>query len=338
MTSRERVINVLEHREIDRFPRILWNLPNVSMFHPEKLRDFHRRFPGDFGGADIRWGQSRYTNGIPFAQDGYMDEFGCTWALAEPGVNGEIKQPIFADWKALDDYKMPTEILDDADLSYTNESCKKSESFILAGTKIRPFERMQFMRGTEDFFMDLALGSPEVERLAKMLHEFALRELEMLVNTDVDAISFMDDWGTQTSLLISPATWRTLFKPMYREYCEMARAKGKYVFFHSDGNIELIYPDLVEIGIHAVNSQLFCMDIEKVVENHGDKICFNGEIDRQHLLPFGTTDEVRAAVQRVANAVIAKNGKRTGAIAQCEWNAIDPYENILAVYEEWDRM
>ncbi len=337
MTGRERIIRVLNHEEIDRYPRTLWHLPNVRMFCGEKLAEFHARFPADIGGASLRWGESRYTKGVSQAYGAYTDEFGCTFELAEPGVNGEIKRPIFADWRALDSYRMPTEILENADFSQINEHAKRSEQFVLVGTHIRPFERMQFMRGTEDLLMDLALGEPYAERLAKQLHEFSLRELEKLVNTDIDAISFMDDWGTQQSLLISPQLWRQFFKPMYREYCDLAKSKGKYIFFHSDGNIELIYRDLVEIGIHAINSQLFCMDLEGLVEKYGDKICFYGEIDRQRILPFGTVTEVHAAVDRVAAAVEQKNKKRTGAIAQCEWNAIDPYENIVAVFEQWNR-
>jgi len=192
------------------------------------------------------------------------------------------------------------------------------------------------MRGTEDLYMDLAMGEPNVEKLAKMLHEFNMRELEKLVNTDMDGFSFMDDWGSQISLLINPKLWRQVFKPMYKDYCDLAHSKGKYVFFHSDGYIESIYPDLIELGVDAVNSQLFCMDIEKLVDNYGDKITFWGEIDRQKILPFGTTEDVKKAVDRVANAVISKNGKRTGAIAQCEWNSHDSYENVLAVFDRWN--
>jgi hypothetical protein len=54
------------------------------------------------------------------------------------------------------------------------------------------------------------------------------------------------------------------------------------------------------------------------------------------VLPFGTTRDVEKAVDRVADAVIKKNKKRTGAIAQCEWNAFDPYENMLTVFKRWD--
>ena len=75
----------------------------------------------------------------------------------------------------------------------------------------------------------------------------------------------MDDWGTQISLLINPQIWREIFKPMYKDYCDLAHSKNKYVFFHSDGFIEQIYPDLVEIGVDAINSQLFCMDIENLL-------------------------------------------------------------------------
>jgi len=143
----------------------------------------------------------------------------------------------------------------------------------------------------------------------------------------------MDDWGAQNSLLISPELWREFYKPLYKEYCEIIHSKGKYAFMHSDGDIELIYPDLIEIGVDAINSQLFCMDIEKLGEKYSGQIAFWGEIDRQNILPFGTAQEVRDAVDRVAKALLTR--KRTGVIAQCEWGIKDPKENIEAVFGQW---
>ena len=336
MTSRERVINVLCHKEIDRFPRHLWALPNVIMFKQDLLNDFNLKFESDIVGMDFSFGKDKYSKGTPCLIGNYTDEFGCVWNVGQNGIIGEVKNPMFKDWAELDNYHMPWELINDMNLSNANESCKKSDKFVLVGTHIRPFERMQFMRGTEDLLMDIASGEPQVEKLGKMLHEFNMIELEKLVNTDLDGISFMDDWGSQLSLLINPVTWRAIFKPMYKDYCDLAHSKEKYIFFHSDGNIESIYPDLIDIGIDAVNSQLFCMNIERLVNNYGDKIAFWGEVDRQIILPFGTTDDVRMAVDKVANAVITKNGKRTGAIAQCEWNAYNPYENVLAVFDRWN--
>jgi len=147
------------------------------------------------------------------------------------------------------------------------------------------------------------------------------------------AVALMDDWGSNTSLLISPALWRAVFKPMYKAYCDAIHAGGKFVFFHSDGNIEAIYGDLIEIGVDALNSQLFCMDIEKLSANHKGKITFWGEIDRQHVLPYGSTGDVKAAVRRLRKALYDPRG---GVIAQCEWGKDNTRENVQAVFEAWD--
>jgi uroporphyrinogen decarboxylase len=170
-----------------------------------------------------------------------------------------------------------------------------------------------------------------------MLHEFFLREMSLWAETDVDAVSFMDDWGSQNALLVDPAIWRRVFKPLYRDYCGILRKAGKFAFFHSDGNIEAILPDLIEIGVSAVNAQLFCMDIEKLGANYAGKIVFLGEIDRQYLLPFGTPEDIRAAVRRTARALMP-SGRRTGATAECAWGTKDPVGNVLAYFDEWDRI
>jgi hypothetical protein len=266
----------------------------------------------------------------------YTDEWGSVWHVAEPGVAGEVKQPCLADWPALETVVPPWEMLQEADLSKVNAFCAETDRFVEAGTMVRPFERLQFLRGSENLYCDLGEGDTRIPRLLSMLHEFFMAELEMWVKTDVDAIGFMDDWGSQKALLISPALWRTMFKPLYREYCQLIKEHGKFVFFHSDGNIEAIYGDMIDVGVDAINSQLFCMDIEKLGALYSGKITFHGEIDRQHLLPFGTPAQVREAVQRVAKNML-RNGK-TGVIAQCEWGIKDPMENINAVYSAWNEI
>lgn len=332
MNSRERVIAAINHKPTDRFPRMTGILPYVSIYRAEEMKRFFERFPADVGGFDPHYGKSDYERGVPFRMGGYTDEFGCRFELGEDGVVGEVKQYIFEDWSAFDSYRMPYEVIKGIDTS----APRTDDRFLTCGTHIRPFERMQFMRGTENLLMDLGMGEPYVEKLLKELHKFNVAELEQILKGDFDAFTFMDDWGSQTSMLISPTLWRQLFKPLYAEYVKMAHQAGKYAYFHSDGCIEAIYPDLADIGIDIVNSQMFCMDIERVVETNGDRICFCGEIDRQHLLGFGTPEQIRAAVDRLADAVIKKNGCRSGMIAQCEWGSHDPYENICAVFERFN--
>jgi hypothetical protein len=156
--------------------------------------------------------------------------------------------------------------------------------------------------------------------------------MEMWAASDVDGVAMMDDWGCQDSLLIAPEIWRDLFKPLYREYCEILHAGDKFAFFHSDGYIADVFPDLVEVGVDAVNSQLSLMDVERLAEQLRGRVTFWGDVDRQRVLPFGTLDEIRQSVRRVRRALDFGSG---GLIAQCEWGLDVPMRNIAAVFDEW---
>ncbi|MCL2461196.1 MAG: methyltransferase, partial [Defluviitaleaceae bacterium] len=194
---------------------------------------------------------------------------------------------------------------------------------------------MQYLRGTENLFVDLASGSADVFKLRDMIHEFYLREVEMWADTDVDGIHIEDDWGTQLSLLISPGMWREYFKPLYKDYCGIAHRKGKFVVMHSDGQISDILPDLIEIGVNAVNVQLDCMDVERLASLYHGRLAFWGGFDRQYLLPFGSEAEVRNEVRRIGGAFFRYG--YTGVVGQCFRDKGAKEENIRAVYDEWSR-
>lgn len=332
MTGRERVKRALEFQSPDRAPRELWALPGIFMFKHQEYQEVLEKYPSDFVGPVFRYGQAERARGTPGEVGTYVDEWGCIFTVAEPGVIGEVKEPILNDLSKVNSLKPPVEILKEADFSKVNESCHATDKYVKTGTTVRPFERMQFLRGTENLFMDVAYGVKEFETLRNIVHDFFIQEMEMWAKTDVDGVSFMDDWGTQTSLLISPDMWRSIFKPMYADYCNILHSAGKHVFFHSDGNISAIYPDLIEIGVDALNSQLFTMDIEELGLKYKGKITFWGEIDRQNVLPFGTVEDVKNAVRRVRKALDDGTG---GVIAQCEWGNDVRRENIEAVFEAW---
>ena len=336
MNSRERVKKTLEFSCPDRPARDLWALPGISMFRKHELDEILKKYPTDFVSPEFEYGKSELAKGTPYVKGTYIDEWGCEWFVAEDGIIGEVKNPRIKEISEINHFKTPYEILKNADFTKVNESCGKTEKFVLTGTTItiRPFERMQFLLGSEKLYVELGYGTKEIYKLKDILHEFFMKELELWIKTDVDGISFMDDWGSQNSLLISPDMWREIFKPMYKDYCDLIHSRGKYVFFHSDGNIESILPELIEIGIDALNSQLFCMNIEETGKKYRGKITFWGEIDRQHLLPFGTKEEIRKSVERIKNTLYLKEG---GIIAQCEFGIKDPVENIMTVFESWDK-
>ena len=218
-------------------------------------------------------------------------------------------------------------------MDYVNYRCERSQKFMLSKVTARPFERLQFLRGSENLYMDLGYNSRELRKLVEMVHDFYIREITLWCKSNVDAVFLMDDWGSNNSLLISPEMWREMFKPLYRDYCDLIHSNDKFVFFHTDGFIEPIFGDFIELGVDAINSQLFTMNIERLGEKYGGKITFWGEIDRQHVLPFGSRREVRDAVKRVGNAFHNNAG---GIIAQCEWGKGVSTENIAAVFETWN--
>lgn len=332
MNGRERVKAALTFNHPDRAPRDLWALPYISLFRQSELDQFLSEFSLDIGGIQLSPGSSS-DDYLRYGQAGaYTDEWGSVWNLAEPGVVGEVKIPAVDDWSKLDRFQPPWELIRGRDFSFANRSVETSDRFILSPCTARPFERMQFLRGSEALFYDIATGPAEFRTLLKRVHEFYLEDIRGWCTTSVDGIIFMDDWGTNSTLLIRPKTWREIFKPLYQAYVDMIHAAGKFAFFHSDGNIEAIYPDLVEIGVDAVNSQLFTMNIEELGRLYKGKITFWGEIDRQHVLPFGSPEDVKDAVRRVRSTLDDGAG---GVIAQCEWGKDNSLANVRAVYQAW---
>jgi uroporphyrinogen-III decarboxylase len=194
---------------------------------------------------------------------------------------------------------------------------------------------MQFLRGTQNLFIDIMEQPRELFELRDMVHEYNLAVARAWLQTDVDGLSMNDDWGTQHALLIPPDLWREIFLPCYEEIVQLAKAAGKAFFLHSDGHIFEIYGDLIEIGVDAVNSQLFCMDLEEIGRRYKGAITFWGEIDRQHVLPAQDPQVARDAVRRVAKALYDPSG---GVMAQCEFGPGANPACVEAVFDEWERL
>ncbi len=344
MNSRERVRRTLLFQSPDRAPREIWVLPGINLFRREEFLSLLERFPMDIASTGSVYDRGEISNfgpiyapgerarGTPSVVGTYFDDWGCEWHVGEPGVVGEVKGPPLADISRLKQYRPPDEIFEKGNFDKVNRIYANTDKFVLGATNVRPFERMQWLRGTEQLLMDLAWGTREFFQLRDLVHEHFLREIEIWAKADVDGIHWWDDWGKQKGLLISPKMWREIYKPLYFDYCKIIHEAGKFAFFHTDGDVTDIYPDFIELGINALNSQLFCMDIEELGKQYQGKITFWGEIDRQHILPFGTSTEVREGVRRVRHAL--DNGKG-GVIAQCEWGNDVSSENIAAVFNAW---
>ncbi|MCC6145918.1 MAG: methyltransferase, partial [Candidatus Hydrogenedentes bacterium] len=301
--------------------------------HGEALRAIQHDYPDDIVSAPSFLREPPFTHGDPYGIGDYPDEWGCIFENIQEGVIGEVKRPQVQDWaRDAGREHMPREWLS-VDTDAVNRWCGESDRFVLAGCCPRPFEQLQFLRGTEDLYRDLLLEPDGFPEFFAAMHRFYCDVLELWATTDVDGLMFMDDWGSQRNLLIDPALWRELFKPLYRDYIQIAHGRGKRAFMHSDGYILPVYPDLVDLGLDALNSQVFCMGVDQLAAFAG-RITFWGEIDRQHLLPDATTAEIDAAVSEVHRAL----WRRGGCIAQCEFGPAARPENVRQVFASWERL
>ena len=333
MTSRELVRRTLEFNSPERIPRDLWILPWAKKYHPVELNQIEHRFPRDLVTSPGFYRQPVLTSGDPYEMGIYIDDWGCTFVNNQLGVHGEVKQPLVNTWEDLEKVHPPQAALT-IDIEQVNAFCRSTDQFVIAGACPRPFERLQFIRGSQNLFLDLAEKPGELFTLLKRVHEFYLKELETWAKTDIDTLMYMDDWGAQQSLLISPRQWREVFKPLYKDYIDLAHQYGKFIFMHTDGYTLDIIPDLIELGLDAINAQLFTMDIDELGRKFAGKITFWGEVDRQYLLSFATTSEIDQAVRRVYRAVY----RHGGVIAQCEFGAGAKPENVFQVFQTWEAL
>lgn len=337
MTSRELVLATLEFRNnTGKVPRQLWYLPWAQHNYPTELAKIQKDFPGDFIGPDTEYSEQAKTTGVAGEIGEYTDDWGCKYVNLQRGIAGEVKEPLVLtedeDWDDTSRIHIPYEHLS-FNVDMVNKSCGKTDKFVMAGACPNPFERLQYIRGTENLYMDLMVKPKKMLDFIQKMHTFNCDVLEKWARTDVDALNFMDDWGAQNNLLISPELWIEIFKPMYKDFIDIAHRNGKKIFMHSDGNILKIYPHLIEMGIDALNSQIFCMGVDALEQFKG-KITFWGELDRQDLLPNGSKEDIQNAVKKIYNT-LWDNG---GCIAQCEFGPGAKPENVYTMFETWENI
>lgn len=337
MTSRERVYRTLEFRSPDRAPREMWVLPWSGDRYADEVQRILSDYPQDtLHGLNPHYEVQPIAKGNPYDAGEYMDEWGCRFVNIQRGIIGEVKEPLVAiedeDWDDLSHIHLPRELLT-FDSAKVDAQCMATDSFTISGSWVHPFEQLQYIRTSAQLYMDLVTQPPKMLDFMMQMHRFYCELLEKWAKTKVDALYIMDDWGAQRGLLVNPALWRELFKPLYRDYVEIAHRHGKKLFMHSCGNILSIVPDLVELGVDALNAQVHCMGIENLRPFKGG-ITFWGEVDRQEILPHGTSEDVDREVQ-LLHDTLWENG---GCFAQCEFGLLAKPANVRQVYTSWDRI
>jgi len=216
---------------------------------------------------------------------------------------------------------------------------EKTDRAVVGNLWVHVFAAGQILRGFENFMMDLLTDKPLAHALMGRLvdcYAERVRRYVEAVGEYCTVIQVNDDLGTQNGLQIAPETYREMIKPYHeRLWGLIKKLSGKPLLLHSCGSIYELIPDLIEIGVDAINPvqvRAANMDSKKLKREFGKDLTFwGGGCDTQQVLGNGTLEDIKKEVgRRCADLALG------GGFVFCQVHNIQPNvppENIAAMYD-----
>jgi uroporphyrinogen decarboxylase len=167
-------------------------------------------------------------------------------------------------------------------------------------------------------------------------------QLREAVGNNVDILKVSDDLGMKTGLMFSPDLYRSLFKPRQKELFAYFKKNSDYkILLHCDGNITQIIPDLIEIGVDAidpVDTSAIGMDPLYLKNTFGKDITFWGGLIEPANMVAMDLDQIRDYVKQRLE-IYAPGGGFVYAYTHNVQPDISP-EKVVGFFEtvkEWGR-
>ncbi len=347
MTKRERFLAFANFETVDRPPRYAGYVPAMHEKMVAHLgEDPDLRFDMDTGrGADLTPPEGfRFPDYRPYhpdyedGKDGFsIDDNGCghlnhgfyhfteyVSPLRNAASFEEIAAYPIVDNSAFSDVAMRTACVE------AHEQGDFAQLFVG-----HMYENAWQVRGYEPFLMDLLVNRDWAELLLDRFCANNRRVAVAAARCGYDCIATGDDVANQQAMMFSVELWRAIMKPRWASVIAAARAikPDIQVWYHSDGNIQDILDDLVEIGVTILNPvQPECMSPVEIRKRFGKRLAFDGCIGTQSTFPFGTPESMRKTVNELAEALDAQNG----GILFSPTHVLEPEvptENVIAFFD-----
>ncbi|MCX6090512.1 MAG: hypothetical protein NTX88_09150 [Candidatus Atribacteria bacterium] len=366
MTSRERVLMALGHQVPDRIPKDLGTTNCTTMTKKayealkqklgveKETRLMMENFQVVFVDEEILQFFEIDTRGIhpqPVVQNTVIDEtmfvseFGITYRKPVDGLYYDmIAHPLAGKSREeLGEYQWPdpTKSMDLTGLRERAEKLHREKNYLLVGDMIDTgiFEPCWYLRGFENFLMDLVINPDFATALIEGMYQYQLQRYSLLlkeVGEFVDVIFVGDDLATAENVIMSPKTYRDMIFPYHLEYFKNLKKLAPHakLLYHSCGSIINFIPHLMEAGVDILNPVQVSaqgMDTRKLKEQFGKDLCFWGGVDTTRVLPLGTPDEVRREVRKRISE-LGPDGYILTAVHDIQPDV--PPENVIAMYQE----
>jgi uroporphyrinogen decarboxylase len=354
MTSKERLQTAMDHREPDRVPYMATFVPEVELMLKKKYRkelaaiglDAEMKYQG-VSALDILFDHDMLllTYGISTGyyrdtpSDTYVDEWGIKWkkifynSINGPGHYTEIVEFPLADDSKLDGYVPPDP--DKENMGYADAVIARygKEKYINGIIDCSIFEALKYLRGITQSLVDLIQNKDIAHRVMDMSVDYHLKLGFKLIERGVDILWLADDIGGEHTMLMSPGTFREMIKPKMGYMIGELRKRDRNVkiAFHSDGFIEPVIDDLVEVGVDLLNPvQPESMDPAGLKKRYGKRIALWGTVSTQSTLPFGSPAEVEAEIRERIETCGPGGGFLIAPTHNIQLDV--PFENIQAFY------
>jgi len=354
MTSRERTLSAINHREPDTPPIYVSLTPQVAkklcelleIPYEEPIDAMESARISHMGllttmGVDIiataptaapdcptvtlTDGRIKNEWGMIFREVGLYTEF-AEYPLAHATTAKDIQDYPFPDPNAPGRFDTAAKMIN----TYSDKYA------VIGDVETMFYEMSWYLTGYEKFLTDLLLEAEYLPFLMDRIMNYIIIAGKKLIEMGIDILWCGDDFGTQHGMIMDLDTWRRVFKPrikyMFEEFRKV-RSDIK-IAWHSCGSILPIIPDFIEIGLDILNPiqpLAAGMDPAFLKNTYGNDLVFFGGIDIQQLLPFATPQIIRDEVRRRIE-ILGKNGGFIVAPAH-NIQPDTPVENIIAFLE-----
>lgn len=341
VTPRERVLKAITSEYPDKCPK-------EAGFTPAVYEEFRRRTgcddPAEYFGMETRhvgfrtpselpdrtpWQKDLPPNasvepiyGIATVPAGYYHFFGYVFPLRRAETVRDVEAYPFADITRPECHQHL-----EAEVASWHE-----KGYFVTGFAGHIYENAWQLIGLDKCLESMITNPALVDCLFEAITELNCFRARRFAEAGVDMLQTGDDVGMQTGMMMHPDLWRKFLKPHLKRVIDAARSvrPDLPVWYHSDGNIMTIIPDLIEVGVTVLNPvQPECMDVVEIKHRFGNQLAFWGTIGTQSVLPFGAPKDVKNEVKRMIELFAP-------GLLLAPTHVIEPdvpWENIIAFFE-----
>jgi uroporphyrinogen decarboxylase len=237
-----------------------------------------------------------------------VDEWGAVWENIGVCGLGEVKDFPLKSWSDFDKLNIP-DIKEEHRWKNLDGARDRAGDKFLSSGGISIYERVHFVHGLENTWIDIHENEEELGRFIDILVDMNLYAIDRYAEQEVDGFMFCDDWGLQTRLMIKPEDWRRIWKPRYARIYKAAHDAGMLTLLHSCGHIVDILDDLIEVGLDVIQmDQQENMGLQLLSDRFRGRIAFWNPVDIQYTMARANLDEIRAYARRMVELLGTPDG------------------------------